>query len=116
MFALSDLALSLLGIVCAAITALTIDKIFIGGIKAFMANIISDRAEEINREIIQSLGRTTTIVDAKGGFTGKMRKMIMFTFTMREYSRLMNIVKELDPDAFIVVHRAHEINGKGWND
>ena len=115
-FALSDIVLSLLGIVAAFVSAITIDKIFLGETRAFMANIISDRADLINKEIIRSLCRTTTILDAQGGYTGQKKKMLIFTFTMREYARLLSIVNEIDPSAFIVTHRAHEINGKGWND
>ncbi len=115
-FALSDIVLSLLGIVAAFVSAIVIDKIFLGGQRAFMANIISDRAEDINKEIIRTLFRTTTILDAQGGYTGQKKKMIVFTFTMREYARLISLVTEIDPAAFVVIHRAHEINGKGWND
>ncbi len=115
-FALSDIVLSLLGIVAAFVSAIVIDKIFLGGQRAFMANIISDRAADINKEIIRTLFRTTTILDAQGGYTGQKKKMIVFTFTMREYARLISLVTEIDPSAFVVIHRAHEINGKGWND
>ncbi len=112
--ALSDMVLSLLGITTAFVSVIVIDKIFPGGPRAFMANIISDKSEEINKKIISSLSRTTTIVDAVGGYSLKNKKMIIFTFTMREYARLLAIVAEIDPDAFVTIHRAHEINGKGW--
>ena len=115
-FALSDLVLSLLGITSAFVSVITIDKIFLGGQRAFMANIISDRAECISKEIIHSLGRTTTIADVVGGYTGERRKMVIFTFTMREYAKLIGIVTTIDSGAFMVTHRVHEINGKGWND
>jgi len=115
-FALSDIVLSLLGITSAFVSAITIDKIFLGGQRAFVANIISDRAELINKEIIRTLSRTTTIADVTGGYTGERRKMIIFTFTMREYAKLLNIVTTIDAGAFVVTHRVHEINGRGWND
>lgn len=113
-FALSDLVLSLLGVTTAFVSAIVIDKIFLGGQKAFMANIISDKAELINSEIIRTLVRTTTIIDAEGGYTGKKKKMLIFTFTVREYAPLLAIINKTDPDAFVVIHRAHEINGNGW--
>ena len=36
------------------------------------------------------------------------------TFTMRQYADLMNVIKRIDPTAFVSIARAHEINGEGW--
>ncbi len=114
MFALKDLVLSLLGIVSASISALAVDKIFLGESKAFIAQIISDNCEIINDEIIKKLKRTTTIINAVGGYTKQGKKMLMFSFTIGEYADLMQIITANDKNAFVAVHRAHEINGEGW--
>ncbi len=114
MFALKDLVLSLLGIVAAAISAIAVDKIFLGESGAFIAQIISDNCEVINDEIIKKLERTTTIIDAVGGYTKQGKKMLMFSFTIGEYADLMQIITANDKNAFVAVHRAHEINGEGW--
>ena len=114
MFVIGDFTISLLGILSAFVCAMVIDKVFIGAPRAFIANIISKNPEEINSEIIQKLGRTTTIVYTEGGFTGEKRKMIMFSFTISEYYDVLNIVQNIDKDAFITIHSAHEISGNGW--
>ena len=54
-FLTQDLILSLLGIVSAMITAIVIDKIFLGGASAFVAQIVTENAEEINRGVIEQL-------------------------------------------------------------
>ena len=70
--------------------------------------------EEINHAIITKLDRTTTILEARGGYSGMSKKVVMVSFTMRQYSTLINIVNIIDKTAFVSIHRAHEINGEGW--
>lgn len=114
MFVLGDLAVSLLGIISAFIAALMVDKVFLGRKGAFIAQIVTDRYEAINAAVIQRMNRTTTIIDATGGYSGEGKKMVMVSFTIRQYSELLSIIAEEDKNAFVTVHRAHEINGEGW--
>lgn len=113
-FATKDLILSLLGIVSAMISAVVIDKIFLGGSSAFVAQIITDNGEEINRAVIEQMDRSTTILNAIGGYSKKEKQMLTVSFHMRQYTLLMDIVRRADPSAFVIVSRAHEINGEGW--
>ncbi len=113
-FVVNDITVSLLGILCALVGALLIDKVFLGGRKAFIAHIISEKYDEINRLIIERVERTTTIVDVIGGYTNQSKKMLILSFTMSQYSEIINIINITDKNAFVTVHRAHEINGEGW--
>ena len=115
MFAIKDFVLTLVGIVAAFVAAIVMDKIFIGQSQAYIAHIVSDKYEEINRAIIQRLNRTSTIITATGGYSGEDKKMVMVSFTVRQYSTVMALVSEIDKEAFVTIHRAHEINGEGWS-
>ena len=114
MFVIGDFVLSLLGIVSAFVAALMIDKVFIGGSKAFVAHIITDKHEEINKLVIEKLDRTSTVVDVVGGYSGVGKKMLMVSFSMNEYAELMSIITKNDREAFLTVNQAHEIHGEGW--
>ena len=113
-FAMKNLVMTLLGVTSAFVNALVIDRCFIGERRAFIANIISERAEDIRGAIINKLDRTCTIINATGGYTGEDRRMIMVSFTMPEYAHLITLIESLDKNAFVTVHRAHEINGEGF--
>lgn len=113
-FVIGDMIVSLLGILAVLISALVIDKIFLGGSRAFVCEIVSEKFAEINREIIEKMERTTTVIDVVGGYSGEKKKMLKVSFTMREYARLLSIISRCDKGAFVTVHRAHEINGEGW--
>ena len=114
MFVNRDLILSLLGIASAFIAATMIDKVFLGTSRSFIAQIITEKAEEINHAIIHKIDRTTTMFLGIGGYSGKEKKMLMVSFTMRQYSEMFAVVNAIDPEAFITVHAAHEISGEGW--
>ena len=113
-FAIHQIVVSLLGIVSALVCAVMIDKIFIGGNSAFIAHVVSDKYEEINRAVIDRMARTTTIVDAIGGYSGEKKKLVIVTFDMRQYPLFTHLISTIDENAFITVHRAHEIDGQGW--
>lgn len=114
MFVMRDLVLSLLGIAAAFVSALMVDKVFIGSSRSFIAHIITDKHEDINRDIINTLDRSSTIVDVTGGYTKKTMKMLMVSFKVNQYSEIINIVNKNDKNAFVTIHQAHEINGEGW--
>ena len=114
LFVIKDLILTLLGVISAWIGAMVIDRIFIGNDKAFTAQIVSDKYEELNLAIRNEVRRTTTMFVASGGYSREAKTVLSVTFTMSQYATLMNVIKRIDPTAFVSISRAHEINGEGF--
>jgi uncharacterized protein YebE (UPF0316 family) len=77
-------------------------------------HIISEKYEQINHEILTSLERGSTIITAKGGYTGESRPMLMVSFTKSQYASFMAIISRIDKNAFVTIHLAHGIEGEGW--
>ena len=113
-FTVNNILISLLGVISAFICASSIDKLFLGESGAFVAHVVSDKYEEINHAVIHKMARTTTIVDAIGGYSGENKKLVMISFNMRQYPLFTQLISSIDKNAFVTVHRAHEINGEGW--
>lgn len=113
-FVLKDLTTILLGILTAFIFAIVLDRVFLGQSKSFTAQVISQKADEINAAVIEKLSRTTTLLTVTGGFSKKEKTMLLISFTMREYAELISITNTCDPDAFVTVLRSFEISGEGW--
>ena len=116
MMVTKNIVITLLGILCAFTMALMIDKVFLGQSRALVAHIISTQHESIEREIIERLDRTTTVIPAHGGYTGQPYHMLMVTFTMNQYASLLDIIKRNDKRAFVTIQPVHEINGEGFTE
>lgn len=110
----NSFVVTLLGIISAWIAAQVIEKIFIGGDRAFTAQIVSDKYEEINIAIREEIRRTTTKLVGYGGYSGESKTVLSVTFTMRQYADLLRVINHIDPTAFVSITRAHEINGEGF--
>lgn len=113
-FVINDIVLSLLGVISALICSFVIEKLFLGVSDAYIAQIVSEKSEEICQGVIEKMDRTATIVDVMGGYSKEPKKMLIVSFSMREYSILMNIINSHDPKAFVTISRAHENRGEGW--
>lgn len=74
-------------------------------------NIITDYAEEISQGIVKELNRGATIFDARGGYAFNEKSMVYLIVMNFERAKLLQVVKEHDPDAFIVMKPVSSIHG-----
>ena len=73
------------------------------------------RSEDISKRILTEMERGVTFLEAKGGYTGQNKYVLLCVITRLEVSKLKNIVHELDPQAFVIVHDVHEVLGEGFS-
>jgi uncharacterized membrane-anchored protein YitT (DUF2179 family) len=74
--------------------------------------IISPRWRQISREIIDRLQRGVTVVRGEGGYTGQELHILYSLITFSELSRFKEIIRSIDPEAFVVVAETLEVMGK----
>lgn len=74
--------------------------------------IISARWKEISREIMERLQRGVTVVRGQGGYTGQELYILYSVVTLTELSRFKEIIRRVDPQAFVVVTDTLEVMGK----
>ena len=84
-------------------------KIGISKNKAFY--ITTSKEEQVKEYLINKLHHTVTIFDVKGGFLQKKRRVLLAVVPTRDYFRLKEGIKEIDPKAFFVVTDAYEVGG-----
>ncbi|MFC1857110.1 YitT family protein [Thermodesulfobacteriota bacterium] len=74
--------------------------------------IISSRWDDISQKILKELNRGVTIIHGKGGYSGREEQIIYAVVTFRELPRLKELVRHLDPEAFVVVNETLEVMGR----
>ena len=88
----------------------TIDTVIQGLDETKAVLIVSDQYEEVSNAILHRLGRGTTKLVAKGGYTDK-EKVIYAVVTRLEVTKLKSIVYEIDANAFVTIMSTQETNG-----
>lgn len=89
----------------------TIDTVIQGLEETKAALIVSDMFEDISQDILDRLGRGTTKLMGKGGFTDTEKEVIYVVVTRLEVTKLKNIVHEIDKNAFITIMDTSETRG-----
>ena len=73
--------------------------------------IHTDKEEEVKDFILTIIESGVTEFDSHGAFSHKKNKMLMCVVPTEKYSLLKSAIKEIDPDAFIVVSDCYEVLG-----
>lgn len=108
------LSLTLYAFFLLFVSSKLIDVILDGFDYARAAYIISDKYREISRVIMNELSRGATAVKAHGLYKDVDRDVLLTVVTRKEISLLMDIIEEIDPDAFVIVSDVHEVLGEGF--
>jgi uncharacterized membrane-anchored protein YitT (DUF2179 family) len=75
--------------------------------------VVSPKWQEIAQEIMETMQRGVTIVNGEGGYTGHALRILYSVITFQELSRFKEMVRQHDPQAFLVVTETLEVMGKG---
>ncbi len=105
---------ALYGIVALYISTLVMDGVLYGTDTAMVAYIISEKHEEISAAIARDLRRGATILRGEGSWSKKEKNVLLCAIKVRQVVELKRTVKELDPEAFLIVCDAHEVLGEGF--
>ncbi len=109
-----DLEKGLYAIIGLYVTTKTIDIIQLGFSQSKMAYIITNREEEMRDAIYREVNRGVTKLPAFGGYTGEEKTFLMVVVYQTEFTKLKQVVKMVDPTAFVVVADAYEVLGEGF--
>ena len=107
---------ALYGLVALYVSTIVMDGVLYGLDTAKVAYIISDRNAEIVKALVRDLDRGVTILHGRGAYTGKEREVLMCAFKQREIAAIRAAVKEIDPNAFLIVCNTNEVLGEGFRD
>ncbi|WP_258525560.1 YitT family protein [Paenibacillus sp. YN15] len=96
------------------VTSKTIDVVQLGFNYAKVAYIISEETEAIAEAVLHDLDRGLTKLNGAGGYTGAERTVLMVVVSQNEVSRLKELVRDVDPAAFIIISETREVLGEGF--
>ena len=103
-------------LITVALTGKVIDFILYGGDEAKLIFVVSDKSKLISEAIIKGVKTGVTLIKGQGAYSNKEKNIIMCVIRKQVAPRVLQIVKEEDEKAFIIVSSATETFGEGYKD
>jgi uncharacterized membrane-anchored protein YitT (DUF2179 family) len=109
-----DIERALYALIALYVTSKTIDLVQVGLGYSKMALIITNEEEKVRQAILHEIDRGVTKLPAYGGYTEHERPVLMCVVQQSEFTKLKQLVRSIDPSAFVVVTNASEVLGEGF--
>ena len=77
--------------------------------------IVSDHHKELTQELLLRVKRGITLLEGEGAYTGRQKRLIYMVVRTMELAKIKDIVRKVDPDAFLSIIDTREVEGKGFN-
>ncbi|MDD5878363.1 MAG: YitT family protein [Clostridiales bacterium] len=78
--------------------------------------VFSNNSHQIAKDIMQTLVRGVTFLEAEGGYTNEKKKIIYCVVLSREIPKIKDIALKHDEKAFISVNDINEVKGRGFKE
>lgn len=88
------------------------DKVLLGISKCKAFYIVTSKYKAVREYIINDLNHTVTIVNAKGGYSDKGKKMLLCVVSTTEYIKMRDVIREIDKDAFFLITDSYSVANK----
>ena len=102
-------------LICIYVASQVVDRVQQGFDIRKQVIIISDKEEEVVKEILKRLHRGVTYLEGEGAFTGNRKRVIYCIVALNQLAKLKQIVREIDPNAFMAVSDTAEVLGRGFS-
>lgn len=113
-FVFKDIDRALYAGIAVFVASFVLDIVLYGRDGAKLIYIISDKSEKITARLLEELDIGVTYINGQGAYSGKDKKVIMCVMRKPIAPRTEAVIKEEDPEAFMIVTSATEIFGHGY--
>lgn len=108
-----NLDVVLYAVISVFVQSRVIDGLVYGGLEGKFLMIFSEKPQEIADRLLK-LKRGVTLLSGKGAYSGENRQVVCIAVHKNEYVKVKRIVKQTDPNAFVIITGASEVLGKGF--
>ena len=108
---LFDMEIVVYSVIFAAVHSLAIDKVHTQNINVEANIITKSNNVALEKAIMEEMGRGITKWTTLGAYTYEQSHMLYITLSKYEVSRLKAVVRQYDPNAFIVINEGVTVDG-----
>lgn len=113
MYVYRDINVVLFAVVAIFVQSKFIDFLVYGTQESRLLLIFSQHSADIARKLLEQ-GRGVTLFKAEGAYSGGESRVIATAVHRTAYSKAKRIVRETDPNAFVITTSAGEVFGEGF--
>ena len=105
----------LYGVLLLIVISFMLNKIMLFGTSRTEVKIVSEKAEQIRHAILSRVDRGVTILHGEGGYLRRDTEVILSVVSNHEVPKLESLVREIDPDCFMIISQVTEVLGRGFS-
>lgn len=105
----------LYGILLVMIYTTVLDKVLVMGNTKTEVKIISKQAEEVRQAILAQVDRGVTMLYGEGGYKQEQKQIVLSIVSNRELPQVEKLIRQIDPEAFMIISRVTEVRGRGFS-
>lgn len=76
--------------------------------------IISDKQDEVSKEIVEKIGRGLTVFKAYGYFSHREKDVLYVIVSRHQVVQLQRLIAQTDPNAFVTISDVQQVIGQGF--
>ena len=105
----------LYGILLVMIYTTVLDKVLVMGNTKTEVKIISKQVEEVRQAILAQVDRGVTMLYGEGGYKQEQKQIVLSIVSNRELPQVERLIRQIDPEAFMIISRVTEVRGRGFS-
>ena len=109
-----DIEVALYSAITIYLSSKVIDALAQGVDYAKVIYVVTARGEEVSRALNTLTDRGTTLVPARGGYTGGDKQLVITVTRRNVLAQTLRVIKQADPAAFIFVTDSTGVHGEGF--
>lgn len=104
------------GIIVSFLISMMVDKVMYGIDSGKVTLVVTSKPEEVAEKICEISDRGATFLKAEGSFLRDDKKVVMCACNNKQMYPIRIAIKEIDPEAFIIIMESNEVVGEGFKE
>lgn len=105
----------LYGILAIVIESFVMDQVLLIGQSQLQILVITEKFEELRRELLFNLEAGVTMMHIETGYAGQEQKGVMCVIPKRKLHAATELIQTVDPAAFVTITQIKEVRGQGFS-
>ncbi len=105
----------LYGLLIVFLTSYMVNQTLVYGNTKIQVITVSKKYEQIRDAILYQCNTGVTMLNIETGYEQRVQKALLTIVPYKLLLQVKQVIKDIDPHAFVIISEAREVNGRGYN-